>query len=219
MDDLVGPKSETSLTARWFACKYGFAVAAGRGRLGFGVVVAQDSNGQWVTKRGLDDGACDFTAPGSYCGEYAAPALAISQSHLLNLVYAAHLTVGGNEAINGPQPKSHRTGFAQGRYTPLSDIRPKQLQISSDGTFFVKNVHWTRWSSQRATGYGTGAVNDCTPDCAGGKFHRGAVAVRLMFPTRCEHWDFDRVVIHWKHAPPLGLPRTTNAAPFILGCQ
>lgn len=40
-------------------------------------------------------------------------------------------------------------------------------------------MHWTRWAPAHAAGTGIQSLNDCTPDCAAGRFHDYPVDISL----------------------------------------
>jgi hypothetical protein len=43
----------------------------------------------------------------------------------------------------------------------------------------VARLHWTSWTPELASAYGTAWVNDCQPSCAGGHVHHYPVVVAL----------------------------------------
>jgi hypothetical protein len=45
-------------------------------------------------------------------------------------------------------------------------VKPKEMQLSGDGTVFVGNIVWHYWGTARAIGNGTAKVDNCTPSCA-----------------------------------------------------
>jgi hypothetical protein len=59
-----------------------------------------------------------------------------------------------------------------------SSVAPSTLVLScADANSMVKNIHWSKWGSSKATGTGVGSWNDCTPDCAGGTWQSANVAI------------------------------------------
>lgn len=64
-------------------------------------------------------------------------------------------------------------------------FEPSQLILTcADHGFYFQDLHWTGWTATSATAVGTEAYNDCTPSCAGGRFHYIANAtVTLTTPT------------------------------------
>lgn len=53
------------------------------------------------------------------------------------------------------------------------------LTCADDGTG-IQDMHWTNWTSQLASGYGTFFENDCTPNCADGKI--------IHYPVLATFW-------------------------------
>ena len=43
----------------------------------------------------------------------------------------------------------------------------------------MARLHWTSWTPELASAYGTAWVNDCQPSCAGGHVHHYPVVVAL----------------------------------------
>jgi hypothetical protein len=87
--------------------------------------------------------------------------------------------------------------------------KPHRVQVSGDGSFFITGMHWGSYSSTRATGHGTGHVDDCIPTCAGGTLHKVKVSVRLSAPRRCRNGAryFTHQRFTFNGARPSGLPR------------
>jgi len=50
------------------------------------------------------------------------------------------------------------------------EVRPDQITDSGDGSGYVKDLVWSAWGSPQATATGTEEINNCTPNCAAGKF-------------------------------------------------
>jgi hypothetical protein len=47
--------------------------------------------------------------------------------------------------------------------------QPTQIIVSGDGSAFIKDLSWTGWGSDGATGSGTLELDNCEPNCAQGK--------------------------------------------------
>lgn len=58
-------------------------------------------------------------------------------------------------------------------------IRPRQFGLSCDSSEVLIRLRWTRWTVKGASGHGADSLNDCTPDCAQGKFHNYPVHVNF----------------------------------------
>lgn len=49
---------------------------------------------------------------------------------------------------------------------------PKNYVIAcADANSLLVNIHWTSWTPTSASALATYSANDCTPNCAAGKFH------------------------------------------------
>jgi hypothetical protein len=92
-------------------------------------------------------------------------------------------------------------GFPGRVYVPSCTtfaFKPRTIDISCDGTNVLTGLKWSTWSSSRASGRGTDALNTCTPDCAHGKRTKHAATVTLSRPSRCKaikHKVFKRIVV------------------------
>jgi hypothetical protein len=99
------------------------------------------------------------------------------------------------------------TYFGQGQDPASRAYKPKMLGIAGEGSFVIEKMHWSFWGHRSARGRGTGAQDDCEPDCATGTFHRAPARVRLWRPRRkCGHEVWTRMTLFWLHGPPSGIP-------------
>jgi hypothetical protein len=48
-------------------------------------------------------------------------------------------------------------------------VRPAAIYLFEDGTWLIKDLHWTGWGTSVASATGTGSSSDCKPDCATGQ--------------------------------------------------
>lgn len=71
-------------------------------------------------------------------------------------------------------------GSDHARYKPRSVI-----VTCGDGGFRVVKLTWSAWTGTSATGAGTAKVNNCKPNCAGGKFESFPVKLTLGKPKTC----------------------------------
>jgi len=83
-------------------------------------------------------------------------------------------------------------GLAAGMTMALPDcadkpvVRPASVTLAcGDGNFYVQNLKWTGWGESFAAAQGTGRVNDCEPNCAGGQFHNYPVLLVAEGKQRC----------------------------------
>jgi hypothetical protein len=57
-------------------------------------------------------------------------------------------------------------------------VRPAEVVFAcGDGNFSARSLRWTGWGESFAAGIGLGEVNDCTPNCAAGKFHSARIVL------------------------------------------
>jgi hypothetical protein len=67
-----------------------------------------------------------------------------------------------------------------------AQYKPKELTLAcNDGSYYLTRLKWTSWTRLKASGSGTAHVNDCTPNCAAGRFHAYRVSVTLSKPKHC----------------------------------
>lgn len=87
-----------------------------------------------------------------------------------------------------PTPSSATTGGGSPTISPTRDSTAGDVQVyadchtprtkprviiltCADAAVSVTNLHWTSWTARHAYGIGTLRYNDCTPNCAEGRFH------------------------------------------------
>lgn len=57
-------------------------------------------------------------------------------------------------------------------------VTPHYFVLScADANSALKNLHWTNWNKATAYATGTATWNNCTPDCAGGKWLSTPISV------------------------------------------
>lgn len=87
-------------------------------------------------------------------------------------------------------------------------VRPKTIVAAcADANLAFGRLRWTSWTARRATASGAASVNDCTPNCAAGHFHRYPVKVTLSAPRSC-HGRRELTRLAWRFEPkaPPGQP-------------
>jgi hypothetical protein len=88
-------------------------------------------------------------------------------------------------------------------------VRPSWFILTcADAGDDLSGLHWVSWGSSSAFGTGTEQVNDCTPNCASGKFVDYPVLVALWRPGALpghpgQHY-FTRITrVYTANRPPL----------------
>jgi hypothetical protein len=86
--------------------------------------------------------------------------------------------------------QASRTYFAAGQYlTAPALYKPAckskfSCAVSGDATAFLYRMRWTQWSTTKAVGTGTYLLNNCTPNCAEGKFYDVPIVVTFTNPVK-----------------------------------
>jgi hypothetical protein len=86
---------------------------------------------------------------------------------------------------------------------------PKSLVLAcADANYGLVRVHWHGWGSETATATGAVSANDCTPNCAAGRFHTYRVTVTADHLRACgTARTYDRLTIVYAGSRPQGIAR------------
>lgn len=78
---------------------------------------------------------------------------------------------------------------------------PSEVTIAcADHGIFFQRLTYTSWTRRSATGRGQLWINDCTPDCADGRFAHHAVRFTMDRPVRVDHQlRFSRILVTYVH--------------------
>jgi hypothetical protein len=77
------------------------------------------------------------------------------------------------------------TTYAMTDCMHLRTTPPEILFACGDGNYYVDHLHWTRWHTWKAAGWGLFHQNDCRPSCAEGTFHTEWGQIWLRHRERC----------------------------------
>ena len=78
-----------------------------------------------------------------------------------------------------------------------------------DGNFWFAALRWQTWTATGASATATAHLNDCTPNCAAGRFHTYPATVRLSAPKTCKgKHELTRISWRFTAAKPAGVDRT-----------
>ena len=67
-----------------------------------------------------------------------------------------------------------------------SQVRPSAIIIAcADDNLSLTRLHWSSFGGTTAHGSGQYYVNDCTPDCAAGRFHSYPIELVLLSAKPC----------------------------------
>jgi hypothetical protein len=89
-------------------------------------------------------------------------------------------------------------------------VRPGRYVLAcADDGIGLQGLHWTSWTAELASGYGTLYENDCTPNCADGHVHHYRALATLWGSATVPGHPGDRrytrltVIFPGKHRPPV----------------
>jgi hypothetical protein len=58
-------------------------------------------------------------------------------------------------------------------------VKPDRIVFGTDGTHFITHLKWSHWQSSGAQAVGRYYIDNCVPDCAGGRYHVYRVTMLL----------------------------------------
>ena len=83
-----------------------------------------------------------------------------------------------------PAGGATKVGFPSNCGKPT--FKPTSIVVAcGDGNNRLKSIKWQSYGTDAASGTATAQVNDCTPNCASGKFKNYPAAVTLTKPKNC----------------------------------
>lgn len=86
-----------------------------------------------------------------------------------------------------------------------SAVEPRSITLAcADDGLGIGDLAWSAWTATGATGTGRVWANDCTPNCAEGKFHYDPAAITLsgVKDTTKDGLLFSRVTVTYQTADP-----------------
>jgi len=104
--------------------------------------------------------------------------LRIAAAAAAGLTAVAGLVAGGTAlAASRPAPAAPLPALVNCLGKPV--VQPRQYTLAcADGNAYLSGLRWTSWRGV-AFGQGTEYVNDCVPDCVGGRFYHYPVLITL----------------------------------------
>jgi hypothetical protein len=87
-----------------------------------------------------------------------------------------------------------------------AEVKPQRIVLAcGDGAAIARDLVWTRWNSNEAAASGTVSQDNCTPDCASGKFIDYPARLKLSETVRVANTSyFTRVTISYLGQSPFG---------------
>jgi hypothetical protein len=131
----------------------------------------------------------------------AAAALALAPAAILSSSSAAN-------------PRAPVYVAAEGCQGHLYKPRKKVILACADANLYVTGLRYSSYGSREAKGSGVFHLNDCTPDCAGGRFHEHGGSIRFFDVVACA--DGRRYFARARYSfPGRGGKGTADVAPFV----
>lgn len=99
-------------------------------------------------------------------------------------------------------------GFTSPHAKP--SVRPSSIVVAcADAGFYFTKLKWSAWQPRSASATGLANQNDCTPNCAAGRFHTYRARIRLSAPAACHgHRVFMRIAWTYTGTRPKGVARS-----------
>jgi len=92
-------------------------------------------------------------------------------------------------------------------------IAPVSMTLTcADANYGLAAMKWRNWGTARATGSGSASANDCTPNCAAGKFESYPVSATASGIATClsGRKQYTRLVLTYSGARPTGIAATST---------
>jgi hypothetical protein len=99
-------------------------------------------------------------------------------------------------------------------------FEPKTVIIAcGDASFGAQGMTWPTWTRKKADGTGTGRINDCNPDCAGGMTKTAPIELQLSKPQLCSNGKrvFAKLRWVWTTGAPISDAPASGSVP--IGCK
>ena len=96
-----------------------------------------------------------------------------------------------------------------------AQVKPETIALAcADNNDGLTHLHWTSWTPQLASAYGTEQANDCTPNCAQGHIHYYPVLAVLWGSAAVTGHPGERRFTKATLSYPKGRP-----AIYVTGCN
>lgn len=114
---------------------------------------------------------------------------------------------GAATAATAPIPAFPTSSSPPSRTNPA--VKPAEIYYSGDGSEFFAGkksaaragkLHWTVWNGTEGLGTGYDWINNCSPDCASGKFTLFPVTLKVYRPEKeSKYFIFTRLKVTYTH--------------------
>lgn len=94
----------------------------------------------------------------------------------------------------------------------------KVILACADANLYVTGLKYDTYRRMSAKATGTIHLNDCTPDCAGGHFHKYPASIRFFDVVKCSDGRSYFSRARYRFSAPHGT-QTADVSPFRLRCK
>lgn len=109
--------------------------------------------------------------------------VSVSTAALLASAAAPASASGAAPSRTADDPGSHKTPVLVDCLRH-DQVAPREYMLAcGDGNNDLRGLRWADWTGRTAHGVGKQVANDCTPDCARGRFHTFRVRVEAYRPV------------------------------------
>jgi len=158
---------------------------------------------------GIALGACDGAATGTHAATTPA-AKVTATAPAAKATAATYPTTPVSQPSSTPSARPQLPGVIDDctAAPPLGEqsvVEPASITLAcADNGLGIGDLVWSAWTATGATGTGRVWANDCTPNCAEGKFHYypAAITVSGVKDTTKDGLLFSRVTVTYQTADP-----------------
>ena len=145
----------------------------------------------------------------------AAPSAIAGLGLSLGLVGLASTAPSSAAAVTRTAPAAAAPRYVVLNCTGKAQVRPGTISLAcADNGAGLTRLHWTSWTPELASAYGTEWQNDCKPDCADGHIHKYPVVAVLLGSATVKGHPGERRYTEATLSYPKGRPAvyTTNCS-------
>ena len=78
-------------------------------------------------------------------------------------------------------------------------VKPREIDFGAGGSLFIRGLRWADWTQRRAGAHGVRWADECTPDCASGRYLKSPAALTLSgVKVHAGLRYFSRLAVRWK---------------------
>jgi hypothetical protein len=144
----------------------------------------------------------------------------LDQHRLRRIVLAGALagTIGGGAAVLSVTSAAAASAANKITNCTKSATKPASVTIAcGDGGIFLSGLKWSSFGGSTASATGALKINNCDPNCAGGKVSSYPAKVKALDPKVCKGGVRDYTVVELSYTTSARPPKS-DPTRFPLGC-